>query len=234
MCNRYVSPEVREIEAQWSIGRRNPVPWYRDVAPLRPGPYLRAWDGPGLDLEVGQWGMIPRGSEERIPRMKPKPGQKQGARLSTNNARTERVATAWTYRWAWADGRRCLIPAVSFDEPNWESGANEWWRFRRADGKLWALAGLWDEWTDPQTGEVVPNYTMLTINADAHPLMRRMHRPELDSKTKQPLPPEKQDKRSVVAIEAADWDQWLRGTVEEARALLRLTPVELFDAGPAA
>jgi len=232
MCNRYVSPDTREIEAQWSIGRRNPVPWYRDMAPLRAGPILRAWQGDGMDLEVAQWGMIPRGSPERVPRMKPKPGQKQGARLSTNNARAERVATAWTFKWAWADGRRCLIPAVSFDEPNWESGRNEWWRFRRCDGTLWALAGLWDEWRDPETGEIVPNYTMMTINADDHPLMRRMHKPELDPKTKQPLPPEKQDKRSVVAIEEKDWERWLRGTVEEARALLQLTPVEEFDAGP--
>jgi len=232
MCNRYVSPDTREIEEQWSIGRRNPVPWYREMAPLRAGVYLRAWDGPGVALEVGQWGMIPRGSQDRIPRAKPRANQKAGTRLSTNNARAERVATAWTFKWAWADGRRCLIPAVSFDEPNWESGRNEWWRFRRRDGTLWALAGLWDEWKDPATGEIVPNYTMLTINADAHPLMRRMHRPELDPKTRQPLPPEKQDKRSVVAIEASDWDRWLRGTVDEARALLRLTPVDEFDAGP--
>ena len=74
---------------------------------------------------------------------------------------------------------------------------------------------------------------MLTINADAHPLMKRMHRPELDPKTRQPLPIDKQDKRSVVAIERENWDRWLKGTVEEARALLQLTPVEYFAAGPA-
>ncbi|MBH2008214.1 MAG: hypothetical protein I8H71_00805 [Xanthomonadaceae bacterium] len=42
-----------------------------------------------------------------------------------------------------------------------------------------------------------------------------------------------QDKRSVIPIEAGDVDQWLAGTVEDARALLRLSPVEIFDAGPA-
>jgi hypothetical protein len=63
--------------------------------------------------------------------------------------------------------------------------------------------------------------------------MKRMHRPELDPKTRLPLPADKQDKRSVVAIERANWDRWLRRAVEEARALLQLTPMGMFAAGPA-
>ena len=39
---------------------------------------------------------------------------------------------------------------------------------------------------------------MLTINADDHPLMRRMHKP--DPK----FAPDQQDKRSVVTIEMED------------------------------
>lgn len=56
---------------------------------------------------------------------------------------------------------------------------------------------------------------MLTINADDHPIMSRMHKP--DPK----LPADQQDKRSVVAIEAGDVDQWLVGTLADAQALLR-------------
>lgn len=73
---------------------------------------------------------------------------------------------------------------------------------------------------------------MLTLNADEHPLMRRMHKPEVDPKTKEPLPADKQDKRSVIPIELGDVDIWLAGTVEEARKLLKLAPVEEFEAGP--
>ena len=42
-----------------------------------------------------------------------------------------------------------------------------------------------------------------------------------------------QDKRSVIAIEQGDVDRWLAGTVAEAKELLRLAPVEVFEAGPA-
>ena len=115
---------------------------------------------------------------------------------------------------------------VSFDEPNWESGKNVWWRFRRADGAPWGLAGLWNTWTDKTTGEVVESYTMLTLNADIHTLMNRMHKP--DSK----LGPDRQDKRSVVPIELDDVDTWLTGSQEVAAGLIRLAPAELFDAGP--
>ena len=113
-----------------------------------------------------------------------------------------------------------------FDEPNWETGKNIWWNFRRADGNPWGLAGLWNVWTDKATGEQVESYTMLTLNADAHPLMSRMHKP--DPK----LAADKQDKRSVIPIEFADVDLWLTGTMEEAKSLLRLSPVEVFVAGP--
>ena len=47
------------------------------------------------------------------------------------------------------------------------------------------------------------------------------------------ITPDQQDKRSVVPIEIEDVDAWLSGSVAEASALVRLAPVEVFDAGPA-
>ncbi|WP_332836016.1 hypothetical protein [Delftia acidovorans] len=44
-------------------------------------------------------------------------------------------------------------------------------------GQPAALAGLYSEWTDPETGELVPNYTMITQLADGHPVLSLMHRP---------------------------------------------------------
>jgi len=67
----------------------------------------------------------------------------------------------------------------------------------------------------------------LTLNADGHPLMGRMHKP--DPK----LPPDQQDKRSVIPLEAHDFDRWLTCTVEEAKEMLKVPAVELFAAGPA-
>lgn len=165
---------------------------------------------------AGQWALIPPFAKS------PK------VNYSTNNARIESVATAASYKAAWARGQRCIIPASEFWEPNWESGRNEWWSFRRADGRLWALAGLWNAWTDRATGEMHESYTMLTMNADSHPLMRRMHKPDSQ------LGPDQQDKRSVVILEREDYDAWLGAPVDDALQLVRLAPVRVFEAGPAA
>lgn len=38
----------------------------------------------------------------------------------------------------------------------------------------------------------------------------------------------------MIPIELGDVDQWLAGTVAEASQLLRVAPVEVFQAGPVA
>lgn len=144
----------------------------------------------------------------------------------TNCARWEELAQKKTYKGPWARSQRCLIPAERFDYPNWESGSNVWWTFRRADGQPWHLAGIWNAWTDKATGEVFESYSMLTQNCDAHPLVNRFHKPDPD------LPPDKQDKRTVVPLEVGDFRTWLTGTNEEAARSVTLPPVELYDAGP--
>jgi putative SOS response-associated peptidase YedK len=219
MCTRYISPSDREIEAYWRVGARNPPQlWPRQLFPRSPGPFIRrardatAYEG---ELVVGQWALVPWFAKTaKLP-------------YATVNARSEEMTEKASYKLPWSRGQRCIIPAESFDEPNWESGKNVWWRFRRVDGQPWGVAGLWNTWVDKASGEVVESYTMLTVNADAHPLMSRMHKP--DPK----LGPDQQDKRSLVLLEMHDFDQWLAGTVEEGRSLINLTPVEVFDAAPA-
>jgi hypothetical protein len=66
---------------------------------------------------------------------------------------------------------------------------------------------------------------MLTVNADDHPLMSRMHKP--DPK----LAADQQDKRSVVAIEQGDVEQWLQGSIDKAAALLSAPALESLRFG---
>jgi putative SOS response-associated peptidase YedK len=132
------------------------------------------------------------------------------------------------YKHPWARGQRCIIPAESFFEPCWETGKHVPWRFRQASGEPWGPAGLWNVWTAPETGELVETYTMLTINADDHPLMSRMHRS--DPKR----PPNMQVRRSVIPITTAEVDAWLTGSVQQAAGLMRLAPAEAFEGAPAA
>lgn len=215
MCNLYTVTGPDQI-AKYFRGGIGATPYPRTAAPLSRAPIIIA---PG-DVRMAQWGMIPRGSDTNIPT------KKDGTRLATQNARREGIASAWTFRDAWLKGRRCLIPADNYVEPFWGTGKNIWWSFWRADGTPWALAGIWGEWVDPRTGEVVIHYSMLTQNCDGHPLLSLMHKPEKG------LPPDApQDKRAPVPIESADWDTWLTGTVAEAEALIKVAPIEVYGHG---
>ena len=216
MCNRYGPPEPARLSERWRL--REPQVTYLPgpLFPRSQGPFLRRpkrqEDDGRAELVVGQWALVPWFAKSAaLP-------------YSTNNARFEEITQKASFKLAWQRGQRCLIPADWFDEPCWETGRNVWWRFRCADGGPWGLAGLWNTWVDRSTGEVVESYTMLTLNADGHPLMGRMHKP--DAK----LPPDRQDKRSVVPIAPNDAELWLAGSPAEAAALVRLAPPEAFEA----
>ena len=75
-----------------------------------------------------------------------------------------------------------------------------------------AIASIWDTWTEPETGELIVSFSMLTIDASNHPVMQRMQKPE-------------DEKRTVVPLRPELFNAWLNATAEEAHALLRLNSI---------
>lgn len=74
------------------------------------------------------------------------------------------------------------------------------------------LAGLWSRWKSPQ-GEIVHSYTMLTINATDHPLMRHFHKPT-------------DEKRMVLILPIDRYDDWLHASPAQSQALTRPFPAD--------
>lgn len=216
MCNQYKLPSPERLFKDFHLAA--PMDYRQvDVFPRSPGYFIRRSTSHAAysrELVQGQWGLIPWFTKA-LP-----------LSYSTNNARSEELEAKASYKEPWLKGQRCIIPAAVFWEPNWESGRNVWWSFQRTDGHAFGLAGLWNTWVDHGTGEAHESYTLLTLNADTHPLMNRMHKP--DPK----LPSDQQDKRMVVVLEPAFWDAWLEAPVEQSRQLIAMAPAEDFLAGP--
>jgi putative SOS response-associated peptidase YedK len=135
-----------------------------------------------------------------------------GDQVQHGNARAETVSKTASYKAPWARGQRCIVPMDAFFEPNWETGKHIRWKFSRRDGAPIAVAGLWERWRGKGDQEVI-SYTLLTVNADEHALMRRMHRPG-------------QEKRMLALLDPAEYDGW-SGRPQEPFELLRQ-----YQAGP--
>ena len=109
---------------------------------------------------------------------------------STFNARSETAAEKPSFRDAWKKAQHCIIPAEAIYEPDWRSGKAIATRISTTDGSPLGIAGLWSSWKSDK-GEMVHSFTMLTINATAHPLMQNFHKPADEKRMVVILPPER-------------------------------------------
>lgn len=126
------------------------------IFPRQRGMVIRATDGV-LFSERMFWSMIPPWLREANPDGTPK------LEMATHNARADMLAVAPTFRAAWQNGRRCLIPLSGWYEPARGFGRDGWARVAAPEGVL-TVAGLWDRW-HPPGGEEIHSYTMITCES---------------------------------------------------------------------
>jgi putative SOS response-associated peptidase YedK len=108
----------------------------------------------------------------------------------TYNASSETAAEKPSYRAAWRHRQYGLVLVDNFYEPSYESGKAERWPIELASGDPFGIACLWDRWTDPASGELVVSFSMLTVNADEHPVMRQFRKTGYEKRTPVIIAPE--------------------------------------------
>ena len=193
MCGRFTQRFTwAQVHAFLSLLRTPPLnlrPRY-NVAPGQRAGVMREGDA-GRHFEMLRWGLIPAWAKD------PRIGYK------CINARAETARSKPAFRAAFGK-RRCLVPVDGFYE--WTGrgrGAREAWLIERADGALFALAGLWERWRVREgtaltgelatlgPGDLVETFTVLTT--EAHPTLASLHH------------------RMPVVIEPGDFEAWLGG-----------------------
>ena len=148
--------------------------------------------------ELAQFGLVPHWAPDK---------KKYG--LRTYNARSETVQEKPSYREAWKERRFGLALMESFYEPNWETGKAIRWRIKRTDSEPVAVASIWERIVDKETGEIIFSFSMLTIPAAGHEVMKHFHRTE-------------DEKRSIVVLKDNEYKEWLNANHDQARKLLNL------------
>jgi putative SOS response-associated peptidase YedK len=197
MCGRArLSSDVSEIKLVFRIPQERPPPniapsW--NVAPTDPLPVVR-YDAKEhqRSLEVMRWGLVPFWAKDI----------KVG--FANINAKAEGIENKPAFREAFRQ-RRCLVPVDSFYEWKKTATGKQPYAIGLKGGGLMALAGLWESWRAPSSGERVRSFAIVT--SEPNELCAALHN------------------RMPVVLAPEAWPEWLgEKPVDEAHLKALLAP----------
>ena len=186
MCFRTkLNAKIREIEKAFEANFIEPDAY-------TPAEEINAFDfkrtpvvtdeNPG-EIEMYQWGLIPFWSkDDKIKKM-------------TLNSKIETAVEKPAFRDAVKN--RCLIIANGYYEWQWlDSKGKEKQKYllQPKDQEIFAFAGIYSSWTNPETNKLINSYSILT--SEANELMSRIHNNK---------------KRMPVILKREDRSSWLSG-----------------------
>jgi putative SOS response-associated peptidase YedK len=202
MCGRFSATfSFREIKVRWNLyGDLSFEPRY-NIAPSQSVPVILR-NGDHNEAKLMKWGLVPSWA----------PDPSIGNRMI--NARAETLLEKPSFR-NLVSQRRCLIPADGFYE--WRREGNRkvpvWIHLKNKEP--FAFAGLWDSWRNPQEGDVLHTFTIITTEPNT--LLRPIHN------------------RMPVIYDAAMGRQWLEHSFGDwamtLAAMLQPWPSEFMERG---
>ena len=197
MCVQYLTT----VNVEWVKTRFDldlPASTAHDVFPTYPGPIvLKSHNTQRSAIGMARFGLLPSwAKDENLGR-------------KTYNARAETVSEKPSFKNAWRKRHYALALADAFYEPCYESGKAVRTAIKQTNGEPMAIASIWDTWTEPESGELIVSFSMLTIDATDHSVMKRFHKPE-------------DEKRTVVPMRTELFHSWLNATPKTALELLNV------------
>jgi putative SOS response-associated peptidase YedK len=151
-------------------------------------------NGSGCEVLAGIFGLIPEWTQDL------------GIARHTFNAPIETVSQSQSFRGAWSQARHCIIAASAIFEPNCQGAKAIATRIVQADAEPLGIAGLWSACQLPQ--QTIYSYTLLTMKADAHALMRQFRQSTAE-------------KRMLVVLPKERYMDWLNAPHEASMAFMQ-------------
>jgi putative SOS response-associated peptidase YedK len=156
MCGRYRLSRRKQVVEEYFDSVSDVPDWSPryNIAPTQPVAVIRQNPKePIRELSLMRWGLIPSWATD------------SSAAARMINARSETAGTKPAFRDA-MKSRRCLIPAYGFYDWARTGKTKQPYCFEVNKGELFAFAGLWDRWKDPN-GQWVKSCSILTTTPNA-------------------------------------------------------------------
>jgi putative SOS response-associated peptidase YedK len=187
MCGRFrQTRSQKQLEERFQAEGAVDVAPHFNIAPTQPVITVRQKKNElARRLSMMRWGLIPSWAKDL------------SIGNTTVNARSETVTTTLSFSKA-IQSRRCLIPADGFYEWKKMGKIRQPYCFEVGDGELFALAGLWDEWKNPE-GQIIQSCTILTTTPNT--LLASIH------------------DRMPVIVSPENYASWLNPEIEEFAAV---------------
>ena len=164
MCGRFAfySPSEAAV-ALFGVSASIEIKPRYNIAPTQFVAAIRDDEKKQRELVMLRWGLVPFWAKD--PSI--------GSRMI--NARAETVAEKPSFRAAYRH-RRCVVLADGFYEWHREGDTKTPYFISLASGEPFALAGLWENWTDKVSGDSLQTTTLITTAANEFmmPLHHRM------------------------------------------------------------
>jgi putative SOS response-associated peptidase YedK len=186
MCGRFnVTSDPLTRLLMELVGLPHPGPDNYNAAPTETIPVLRLSASGDPEIVPMRWWLTPYWSKG------------PSTKYSMFNAKSETAASSPAFREPFRK-RRCVVPVSGFYEWARQNNQKLPYYIRPHDEAGLLLAGLWDRWRNPESGEVLESFTVLTV--PAAPEMVFIH-------NRQPLMLSVDDVRAWMDPERADVGQ---------------------------
>jgi putative SOS response-associated peptidase YedK len=192
MCGRYtLRTPANVLVKQFNLPGLVELPERFNIAPTQSVLGVRAGEDEPRAAALFRWGLVPSWAKD--PAI--------GNRMI--NARAETVAEKPSFRSAFRH-RRCVVLADGFYEWHRQGDTKIPHFISLASGEPFALAGLWENWKDRESGETMQTTALLTLAANE--FMQPLHH------------------RMPVILRADTADDWLSGTTNFLENAAERTP----------
>jgi putative SOS response-associated peptidase YedK len=191
MCGRFtLNTTESDLAQQFAVEVNQSISSRYNIAPSQPILVIKQDEANKRSLDLMKWGLIPSWVKNL-----------DSWKGNLINARAETVADKQSFRGAFKH-RPCLIPTSGFYE--WTQEKQPYY-YQVKDSQLFALAGLWESWSNGEDELVTCTIITTKANAEAAKVHHRM----------------------PVIIQPQDYNLWL-GELDERKQLLAALPeVEL-------